>query len=158
MLQAHVQNVDRKVRDGVRVLHRALVPVARDSFVALLDGVAPRLAADGEPRGQSVVGEFALRVLGRVVGHEAVDKSITGRRKGESAQGPDEEVGVPADLLVPALRAELGQGVHGDDAAGGVVDEVLVLVDHEQVIVAGLVEIRAGGGAVVFVPVGVSMA
>lgn len=158
MPQAHLQNIGREVRDRVRILDRALVPIPRDSLVALLDGVAPGLAADGEPSRQSVVGELALGVLGRVVGHEAVDERVAGRRKSHSAQRPDEEVRVAADLLVPALRAERGQGIHGDDAVGGGVDEVLVLVDHEQVVVAGFVEIRTRDGTIVFVPSGVSMA
>jgi hypothetical protein len=155
--RAHVQDIREEVGDGVGVLNCTFVPVRRDGLVALLDAETARFAADTEPTCQNVVGELALGVLSRVVRHEAVDESVACRLNGDSAERTIEEVRVVGDLVVPALRAEIGQGVHGDDAVGGVVDEVLVLVDHEQVVVAGFVEIRPRGGAVGFVPGAVSM-
>lgn len=154
--QARVREISQKVGDRVGILCCTFIPIGGDSLVALLDGVASGLAADSKPTSQDVVSELANRVLGAVVCHESIDEGVSSRLNGDPAEGSVEEVWVAGDLLIPTFRTELGQGVHRDNTTWRVIDEILVLVNHKQVIVARLVEIRAGGGTIRFVPANVS--
>jgi hypothetical protein len=125
VLECHLGEIDLEVRDGVLVDDVALVPVVGNTLVAgsVLE-VAIR-SRDREELLQHLAVELALRIFGRLVCHEAVDKGVRSRlhwagqlcsisRKARSltqktGEGTVEEVRVGVDALLEHDGTEIGE-------------------------------------------------
>ena len=125
VLKCHLGKIDVEVRNRVLVDGVALVPVVGDTLVArgVLE-VAIR-SCDREELLQHLAVELALRVFGRLVCHEAVDKGVRSRlhwtsqlcsisREARSltqktGEGTVEEVRVGVDALLEHDGAEISK-------------------------------------------------
>lgn len=111
ILRGSSEKIGLKVRDGILIADRTLVPVIRDAFISRGPGEAARVAGDGEEGFEDVLIEEAFRVFGRFVGHEAIDEGVGGGLHEDAGEGSVEEVGVVGNGLVEAGGAEVGQDV-----------------------------------------------
>ena len=67
------------------------------------------LARDRKERLEHVSVQLTSGVLGRLVGHKAVDEGVCSRLDNHTREGPVEEVGVLGDTLLESRRSEVGQ-------------------------------------------------
>lgn len=75
------------------------------------DGIceASRFAGDGEEGFEDFSVETAFGVLGRLVGHEAVDEGVRGGLHDYTREGSVEEVGIVVDALLESRGTEVCQ-------------------------------------------------
>jgi hypothetical protein len=79
VLRSHLKLVKGEVWDGVLVDNVALVPVVGDTLPAFLVGEVTVFALNGKERLEHFAVQLALRVLLRLVRHEAVDEGVRSR-------------------------------------------------------------------------------
>lgn len=150
--QSCVGKIHVEVRDSVRRLDIALVPVVGNPLVPLFDLVVTRSASDSEPGGKGVVAQVSNWSVATVIGHEAVDESVGCRLYQDTSERSVEEVRVIGNLRVEALGAERSKGVEVDFTTRRHVDQLLVLLDDKLPVVADLVEVSTCRGCIRLVP------
>ena len=102
-----VQDIRLEVRDGVGINLVAAVPVVWDPLVASRPGEAVSVVAgDGIEGFEDVLVQDTFGILGRVVGHEAVDEGEGSLGDGHAGDGTVVEVWVLCNGLGEALVAE----------------------------------------------------
>lgn len=103
--------VNVEVRYGVGVGDVAGVPVLWDALVARGVCEVSLVSGNGEEALQNFTIQTTFWVLGRLVGHEAIDESICCRLDNDTGEWTIEEVGVLLDILVETVVAVCGQDV-----------------------------------------------
>lgn len=95
--------------DGVGIGKVALIPVIGDLLVAGSVGEVSGFTSNREERLKNVTVKATLGVLGRLVGHESVDKGVRCRLHHQTGEGTVEEVGVLVDTLLESGSTEVGK-------------------------------------------------
>jgi hypothetical protein len=109
VLRGHLEVVECEVRDGVLVENVTLVPVVRDALVAFIVTEMAVLTLHRKERLEHFAVQFALRVLLRLVRHEAVDKCKRSGLHQNTREGSVEEVGVGVDALLESDGTDIGE-------------------------------------------------
>lgn len=103
-----VQDILVQEQDGVLVANSALVPVLWNTLVPRVVSEVSRLALNSKEAFQHLLVKYALWMLGRLVGHEAVDERVCCLADGEAGERSVEEVGVVGDRSLKCDLTLLG--------------------------------------------------
>merc|ERR1719487_1269016 len=141
-----VKDIGLEVWDGVLVSWVALVEVVREALVATLPvKVLLVIAVNGHEALQDLLVEDTLRVLLRLVGHEAVDEGEGRLGDLNTSEGKVRVVRVLLDRLVVALLTEVAQDLQvvvGCSSVGLTVVQAVELVLDELLVGTVLVQVR----------------
>lgn len=117
MLLSHRKVVRGKVGDCVIIRRISLVPIVWERLMAGCVLEIRVVAGNGIKRFENIACEETFGVLGRLVSHESVNESPSGRRNYDAGEGSVEEVWVVADGLLEAGSAVVGEYLEVDAVA-----------------------------------------